>query len=167
LTPSVTQPPFVTEHARVRAGLCRFFRADGHHDPENAADEVIKRLWEAAQRPGLITNWDAFTVAVARNFALEERRRFARERRSVQLPVSPDQLHSDREHHLEQCFRTLSPDNRDLLIEYENAPGSSKRMVHEEMARQRNLSPGALAMRIHRIRRQLMNCVRNRAIECQ
>jgi DNA-directed RNA polymerase specialized sigma24 family protein len=157
------------EQLRVRLLAVFTYRRCPH--PEDLADEtmdrVARKLLEIGDR---FEGADAsrFVFGVAWNIAKESFHR----RREVALPdtwdvedpvkFDPEKEAGDRsEVCLERCLRSLPESDRDLVLRYFQHEKRAKIDQRSSLARELQISPNALRLRIHRTTGQLRSCVRD------
>jgi DNA-directed RNA polymerase specialized sigma24 family protein len=156
-------------YEQLRKRLLTIFTYRGCANAEELVDatmdRVARKLLEIA--PGtVITDPGPYIVGVAWNIARES----FRQQRTVALPdrwdaAGPDtgedaQDERDCEHDcLDRCLRHLRPDDRDLVLTYYEADKRAKIERRAQLARERDISPNALRLRVHRITAQLRECV--------
>lgn len=143
----------------IRRRLIKIFGCRGCCEPEDLADEsinrVIIRLKDIA---------DSFTGDPALYFygvANKVHQEYVR-RRPVPVPPLPDAEPDDLERDyacLEKCLDTLTPANRELMIEYYREEKRAKIEHRKQLADQLGLALNALRIRAHRIRTVLQQCV--------
>ena len=152
------------KYETIRSGLVRIFVARGFSDAEDLADEaitrVVKRLPEISA--GYVGEPARYFYGVARNITLEASRR-----REITTDISPVALiqitnKSDEYECLMRCLRFLSPQKRDLILDYYLYEGHDKIEHHKRMAEELGISDGALRGRAHHIRTGLEKC----ALQC-
>ncbi len=150
-----------TKYETVRAGLLRVFVSRGFNDAEDLADETINRV--ITRLPDIRENYDGeptrYFHGVARNILRETGRR---REISTEVPavwVDPEPSSEDLEC-LERCLTQLPAEKRELILDYFLYEGHEKIEHHKEMAAELGISEGALRGRVHHIRANLVECVR-------
>ena len=156
------------KYQELRGRLVRFFEWQGCPSPEDHADEAINRLAYKVARGEEIRDLSHYSFGVARMLLLEIRKEQEKERRALcQLPVAqtgPDETDSA-EAELEclrQCLQSLSPDNRQLLMQYYRGEKGAKIENRRGLAEQMRIPLNTLRMRALRLREKLEAC----ALKC-
>jgi RNA polymerase sigma factor (sigma-70 family) len=167
----------------LRTKLNFFFR---HHlvaEPEDSVQEVLSRVLR--NRPQTVATHDdviKFCFGVARNIALEQRRKFSlRARREVGTEESPAEAHSEKWNSslsaspekevlmgeraaiIRACLRSLVPGDRDLLLCWY----LDERKAHTALADRLGISPNALRIRVLRANRRAADCFRARGLDAK
>jgi len=145
----------------IRAGLLRIFVSKGFSDAEDLADETIDRVIE--RLPDIRDNYQGeparYFHGVARHILQETSRR-------KELTVEAPALVSIRSHEpsneyecLDRCLKFLSPQKRELILDYHLYGGRNKIEHHKRMAQELAITENALRGRAHQIRTKLEKCV--------
>jgi DNA-directed RNA polymerase specialized sigma24 family protein len=157
------------QYRSFRQMLVRYFAHKNLPDPENLADEVIKRVIAKMAKGENVESFERYCFGIARNVVYEERKR----QRTLPLPdddaeddVEDDQTVSRRGHlgplegpgrqavedalFLSWLLKAVSEEERALLTEYYSLPEE-----RENLAARRDISVRALRMKVHRIRETL------------
>ena len=142
----------------IRRRLVAVFTRRGFSNAEELADGTIDRV---AQRVGQIIETYVgdparYFYAVARAMMLEAARSQPGAALVGSEPAS-DQTYSC----LEKCLEQLSQANRDLILQYYAFEKENKLDNRKELAQSLGISPNALRVRVHNIRKALENCVRS------
>ncbi len=139
----------------------RVFIAKGFSDAEDLADEAINRV--AIRLADIRESYEGdpsrYFHGVARNVMREHLRR---KEVTTEVPViwiDPEPTTEEREC-LEKCLQTLPEPKRDLILDYYLYEGHEKIEQHKQMAAERDISEGALRVRVHHVRARLEGCVR-------
>lgn len=146
----------------IHSGLIRIFVSKGLNNAEDLADEVVNRV--IARLPDIRENYNGeparYFHGVARNIILETYRRkeIAIEVTAVTEFVDPI-IGIEREC-LDSCLRVLTPEKRDLVLDYYLYEGHDKVEHHKSMARKLGITEGALRGRVHQIKSGLEKCVK-------
>jgi RNA polymerase sigma factor (sigma-70 family) len=149
------------KYETVRAGLVRVFISKGFNDAEDLADETINRV--ISRLPDIQENYEGepsrYFHGVGRNIIRETGRR-----KEVAVEVSavwidPRPTSSELEC-LEQCLQLLTSDKRELILDYFLYERHDKIAHHKELATELGISEGALRGRVHHIRVNLVDCMR-------
>jgi RNA polymerase sigma factor (sigma-70 family) len=149
------------KYETIRAGLVRIFVAKGFADAEELADEAIMRV--SKRLPEIRTTYVGeparYFHGVARNLIREAFRR--KEVATDFGPIASIQItnRSDEYECLMRCLQFLSPEKRELILDYHLYEGHDKIEVHRNMAEELGISEGALRGRAHRIRSEVEECV--------
>jgi DNA-directed RNA polymerase specialized sigma24 family protein len=152
------------KYESIRAGLIRIFVSKGLSDAEYWTDETFDRV--AKKLPEIRDEYVGepvrYVYGVARNIVMEARR--PREIATDKFPehATTEPRTSDRHDFLLECLDLLSPDKRDLILDYHLHQGRAKIEHHRRMANELSISEGALRTRAHHIRVGLEKCVRQR-----
>lgn len=151
----------------VRQRLIRIFMHRGCAGAEDLADKTINQVARRAREVKADYEGDPalYFYGVARNIYSEHRRA-----RPETVPVIPEVLQappadepdgSEREHAcLESCLAGMSPEHRELLLEYYREERGAKIERHKEMARRRGLTANALRILLCRLRARFKACMR-------
>lgn len=152
----------------IRRRLIRFFEWRGCDHAEDLTDETINRV--ARQLAGDLTLRSdpyAYFCGVARLVDLEDRRKRSRENKIwtdyASVPGNPGDPEDDpdpRLAHLQHCLDALPAAQRELVLRYHQ--GEQRIEDRKRICRELNIEMNALRIRIHRIRRKIENCVRER-----
>jgi len=146
----------------IRRRLVRLFALRHYETPEDLADEAIDRV--ARRLPGMEirTSPFAYVCGVAHHVAQEMLRQRQRERRAflvaaaLATPSPEPDFDAERRSCLELCLQRLPGDQRRLILDYHQ--GNDRIHRRQILAHQRGISPNALRIRAHRIRRDLEDC---------
>lgn len=152
----------LAEYRKLRLSLVRSFQASGLADAENLADEVVRRVLSSIESGTVIQSLPIYAKAVARNVRKEEVRRLKQEREVAaslnvlsRAPSSSSQI----EECLAECLAKLDKEDQSLLQAYYNADGRARIDQHRALAESLHINSDALTMRVHRLRRKLLQCV--------
>ena len=137
------------------------------------AREVLQRtnlvLCRKAENYELGTNFNAWSMTVANYEVLAYRKTQVRERLvftdEVDAMIGPEEDEksldqSDRLAHLSHCLKGMSSKNRELL-DWRYQGERSLEKIAEEIGS----TIGAVKVKLHRLRRQLLDCIQNRMQE--
>lgn len=148
----------------IRSGLIRIFVSKGFSDAESLADEVINRVAGRLSEiePDYVGEPARYFRGVARKIILEAGRR-----KEIATETLPESTHtaaepSDEHECLLRCLKFLSPEKRELILDYHQYEGSGKIENHRIMAEELRISENALRVQAHRTRLRLEKCV----LEC-
>ncbi len=123
-------------------------------------DETLNRV--SKKLPDVGPDYDmkvAYCRGVARNIMREAWRR--KEIATDKIPERASQaaVTTERYDCLLKCLKRLSEERRDLILDYYLYEGRSKIELHQRMAEELGLTPGALRTRAHHIRVELEKCM--------
>lgn len=158
----------------MRHRLVAYFERRGRTSADSLVDETFNRISRTLDVSGAIAVRPParYCFIVARYVFLEDVRR---ERRSVpfddgrgDLEAGADALESlantmEREQRLaclDQCLARLTPQQRDLVIEYYRGAKRQRIERRRELAEQMGISMNALGIRMSRLRSRLQACMR-------
>ena len=160
------------KYESIRRRLVQVFQWRGCSESEALADETIDRVSRKLEEGEEIRASDpaVYFYGVARNvlkeFWTEQRKEQTLERSAAPVREFPgaardpgDQDVDQRLECLDRCLGRLSRKNRELITVYYRSEKSGKITDRMELAKSLSLSPGALRIKAHRIRRQLEECV--------
>lgn len=148
------------KYEHIRRALIKIFISHGFSDPEDLADEAINRV--ARRLPEIMADYEGdqalYFYGVAKKISHEQRRR--------PVPHSPPPIPSsddddDPEYEcLEKCLQELTPQNRELVLQYYQEEKQAKIDNRRKLADKLGIAMNALRIRAHRIRHSLELCVR-------
>jgi DNA-directed RNA polymerase specialized sigma24 family protein len=152
-------------YEQIRSGLIKVFLCRGSVDPEELADETINRVAKKVQdiAESYVGDPAPYFYGVAKMVYLEYSRR-----KLVASPLpSPDAAEEAdlRFDCLEQCMQNLSAKNRELILAYYEHESGAKIDHRKALADRMGISANALWIRVHRIKKDLQNCV-NQCLGC-
>lgn len=160
------------KYESIRRRLVQVFRWRGCSESEALADETIDRVSRKLEQGEEILAADpaVYFYGVARNvlkeFWTEQRKEQTLERSAAPVREFPgavrdlgEQEVDERLECLDRCLARLPRENRELITMYYRSEKSGKIAERMELAKSLGLSPGALRIKAHRIRRQLEECV--------
>ena len=151
----------------VRGRLVRIFMHNGCTTAEDLADRTINQVARKVREVKEYYEGDPalYFYGVARNIFKSDMRD-----RPAEVPLEPEVLHapppaepdeSEPEHRcLERCLGEMTPENRELLLEYHREEGGAKIELHREMARRRGITVNALRIMLCRLRSRFKKCMR-------
>jgi DNA-directed RNA polymerase specialized sigma24 family protein len=144
--------------------LVRYFEWNQAADPEDMAQEALKRGITRLQEGQRITTDDpaGYFFGIARNLVREGwNARKTEPLEDQPLPSAQPSFRSlnpsEQAIFLRQCLRTLPKDDMEMLIAYVEGNG-------EAWGQRAGLEPGALRLRIHRLRKRLESLAGAKAI---
>jgi DNA-directed RNA polymerase specialized sigma24 family protein len=148
----------------IHMGLTRIFISRGFGDAEDLADLTVDRV--ISLLPKIANEYVGeparYFHKVAHFIALEAWRR--PEIATCEIPDKPSRESpvSDKYDDMMACLNLLSEEKRELIIEYYLYQGGKKIEHRQRMAKERDISVGALRSRAHHIRDALEACVKQR-----
>lgn len=155
----------------VRKRLCDQFRWRGLAAPDELADEVLDRVARRLLEGEVPDNVVHYIAGVGRLLAFEAARgaqRFVPYRSGhIRLPAGDLDRDDAREVELrcrclEHCLAELPANERELLLRYDQGPGSDRIAARRSLATSLGIPLNALRIRVHRIRARL----EARVVEC-
>ena len=148
------------EYERLRFRLCTFFSQRQCGFADELADETINRVILKSSEEQ-IENKIAYCYGVARNVYRESLRK---ERPHLDIDdvivaaKVPEEPSFSREC-LDKCLEKLSPDNRNLLLDYFSEAKQAKVELHRRISETLQTTQTALRMRVMRTKLKLKICV--------
>jgi DNA-directed RNA polymerase specialized sigma24 family protein len=149
-------------YQKTRDNLIRFFEWRGCPFPEDHADETINRVAKRVSEGEEVRELTKYFFGVARLLFLEIQKERTRALRAfANLPQADDCLDSNetRLDCLKQCLKSISADQRDLIIGYYQGEKSSKIRNRQILSERLGIPINTLRMRALRLRDQLEACV--------
>ena len=154
------------KYLEIRNNLTRFFEWRGCAFPEDHADETFNRIAKKVVEGEEILNPSGYAMGVARLLFLEIIKSQQREQSALnELGTAPDvyvEPNDDGEERLEclqNCLQTLSPDNRELILQYYQGEKGEKIQNRKKLLDQLGIPVNTLRMRALRLRERLQGCV--------
>jgi RNA polymerase sigma factor (sigma-70 family) len=164
-------------YLEIRRRLVLYFDRKNCATPDDLADETLSRVAAKLHERGEITDLAPahYCYVMARFVFLEHLRRPECKQTSLeQLPQASDVRDArsvpdkdialeDKEkllNSLEHCLSRLSPEDRELILEYYRGDGATKIENRRRLAKRLGLSANALSIRACRIRNKVEACVR-------
>src|SRR5260370_32120401 len=153
------------KYQQLRDNLISLFEWRGCAFPEDHADETINRVAKRMDGGEQIQDVLNYSFGIARLLLLEIQKESARERQALldlsQTQAMPDDAEDLERRHacLQQCLQKLSPEDRDLILEYYRGEKSTKIENRQRMATRLQISLNTLRMRALRLRDKLETCV--------
>jgi len=157
------------KYLEIRTNLTRFFEWRGCSFPEDHADETINRMAKRVFEGEAILNHSGYAMGVARLLLLEINKGRQREQSALaEIGAAPDIYvpEDDDESRLtclRSCLQTLSPDNRELILQYYQGEKGEKIENRKKLLDRLGIPVNTLRMRALRLRERLQACVE----ECQ
>ena len=149
-------------YQKTRDNLIRFFEWRGCPFPEDHADETINRVAKRVSEGEEVREITKYFFGVARLLFLEIQKERTRALHAfANLPQADDCLDSNetRLDCLKQCLKSISADQRDLIIAYYQGEKSHKIHKRQRLSERLRIPINTLRMRALRLRDQLEACV--------
>jgi DNA-directed RNA polymerase specialized sigma24 family protein len=153
------------KYVEVRGHLVRFFEWRGCPYPEDHADEAITRTAARIGGGEEVREPAKYVVGVARLLLLEIHRDREKQRRMT-AEIGPPQTSPDTSAGLEQrieclrhCLDRLSPEDRDLILQYYEGDKAVKISNRRRLTERLQLNLNTLRTRALRLRQRLQSCV--------
>src|ERR1041385_2557531 len=153
------------KYLEIRNNLTRFFEWRGCAFPEEHADETINRIAKRVAEGEEILNHSGYAMGVARMLLLEINKGRQREQSALaELGAAPDVYEpadddDGRLDCLRNCLQTLSPDNRELILQYYQGEKGAKIQNRKKLIDRLGIPVNTLRMRALRLRERLQGCV--------
>jgi len=149
-------------YQKTRDNLIRFFEWRGCPFPEDHADETINRVAKRVSEGEEVREITKYFFGVARLLFLEIQKERTRALHAfANLPQADDCLDSNetRLDCLKQCLKSISVDQRDLIIAYYQGEKTHKIQNRQRLSERLQIPINTLRMRALRLRDQLEACV--------
>ncbi|MCK6548043.1 hypothetical protein L6R52_19485 [Myxococcota bacterium] len=155
-------------YARAAEMLESFFRWRGLPGARELADVTLDRVARKLAEGEVVTAAPMrYALGVARLVLLEETRRSARERGQLATLVASEEERAGDEPMrddarmaaLEDCARSLSDEDRRLLLDYHRDDGRARIDGRQALANRLGLTLNGLRVRTFRIRARLLKCI--------
>jgi DNA-directed RNA polymerase specialized sigma24 family protein len=148
------------EYERLRFRLCTFFAQRHCRFSDELADETINRVILKSSEEK-IENKLAYCYGVAKNVYRESLRK---ERNhldidEVTIAAKAPEEQSVSTECLDKCLAELSPESRNLILDYFSEVKLAKIELHRRISESFEMTQTALRMRIMRIKQKLKVCV--------
>jgi DNA-directed RNA polymerase specialized sigma24 family protein len=153
------------KYLEIRNNLTRFFEWRGCSFPEDHADETINRMAKRVAEGEAILNHSGYAMGVARLLLLEINKGRQREQTALaEIGNAPEVYvpEDDGESRLiclRSCLQTLSPDNRELILQYYQGEKGEKIQNRKKLLDRLGIPVNTLRMRALRLREKLQSCV--------
>jgi len=153
------------KYLEIRNNLTRFFEWRGCSFPEDHADETINRMAKRVVEGEEILNHSGYAIGVARMLLMEINKGRQREQAALaEMGAMPDVYFpaDDDESRLtclRNCLKTLSPDNRELILQYYQGEKGEKIENRKKLLERLEIPVNTLRMRALRLRERLQSCV--------
>jgi DNA-directed RNA polymerase specialized sigma24 family protein len=145
----------------IRLRLIKILTCRGCTEADALADETINRVARKVQILSEDYKGDPahYFYGVAHKVHLE----YLRRKPIPVLPQPVDQTDEIEQEYdcLEQCMQRLTPNNRELVLQYYKEDKQAKIKHRKSLAEQLGIALNALRIRAHRIRATLQRCVQN------
>jgi len=143
----------------IRSRLIKIFTCRGCHEPEDLADETINRVINKLKEIESVYAGDRarYFYGVANKVHLE----YLRRKPAVRAPtIAPGSDQEERDFNcLEKCMDQLTPENRELVLQYYQQEKKAKIDHRKLLAKKLGIAVNALRIRAFRIRASLQTCV--------
>src|SRR5215217_8198562 len=153
------------KYLEIRTNLTRFFEWRGCSFPEDHADETFNRIAKKIDEGEQILNPAGYAMGVARLLFLEIIKHRQREQSALNEIGTASEVAvaaadgDDRLECLQDCLQTLSPDNRELILQYYQGEKSEKIRNRKKLLDGLGIPVNTLRMRALRLRERLQGCV--------
>ena len=153
------------KYLEIRTNLTRFFEWRGCSFPEDHADETFNRIAKKIDEGEQILNPPGYAMGVARLVLLEIMKSRQREQSALNEIGTASEAYvaaddgEDRLDCLRDCLQTLSPDNRELILQYYQGEKSEKIQNRKQLLDRLGIPVNTLRMRALRLRERLQGCV--------
>jgi DNA-directed RNA polymerase specialized sigma24 family protein len=148
------------EYERLRFRLCTFFSQRRCRFPDELVDETINRVILKISEEK-IDNKLAYCYGVAKNVFRESLRK-ERDHLNVdeiQIAAKAPVEQSFSRECLDKCLAELSPESRNLILDYFSEVKLAKIELHRRISEKLETTQTALRMRVMRIKQKLKVCV--------
>jgi RNA polymerase sigma factor (sigma-70 family) len=148
------------KYEEIRRRLIKIFVCRGCKEAEDLADETINRVTKKLREivDAYVGDPALYFCGVAQNVYLEYIKK-----KPAPLPPPPpspsDEIEQESEC-LDRCMQTLTPQNRELVLQYYQKEKKAKIDYRKELAERLGIAVNALRIRAHRIRANLSECMR-------
>ena len=153
------------KYLQIRGNLTRFFEWRGCPFPEDHADETMNRVAKKVDQGEEILNPAGYAMGVARLLLLEIVKGRQREQSAlteIGRESEAYEAEDDSEGRLSclrNCLQSLTPDNRDLILQYYQGEKSEKIQNRKKLMERLGVPVNTLRMRALRLRERLQGCV--------
>jgi len=153
------------KYLEIRNNLTRFFEWRGCSFPEDHADETINRMAKRVAGGEEILNHSGYAIGVARLLLLEINKGRQREQSALaEISAAPEVYATEDSDEtrltcLRSCLQTLSPDNRELILQYYQGEKGEKIENRKKLLERLGIPVNTLRMRALRLREKLQSCV--------
>lgn len=157
-------------YVQLRHDLAQIFNWNRCNDPEELTDVVIDRVARKVHklRETFVGDPRLYFYGVARNLIKEIRNKAKWQVpiEDIEIPVTNPATESDEEtaemleECLTSCLQKLSPEKRELILNYYAKEKQAKIEHRAELAQQLGIKVDTLRVRVHRIRIELEKCIK-------
>src|SRR5215210_2942142 len=153
------------KYLEIRGNLTRFFEWRGCSFPEDHADETINRIAKKVGEGEEILNPSGYAMGVARLLLLEIIKGRQKEQSALNEISITSEIYTvsdDGESRLtclRNCLQTLSPDSRELILEYYQGEKTEKIQNRKKLLERLGVPVNTLRMRALRLRERLQACM--------
>ena len=152
------------KYLETRSNLVRFFEWRGCSFPDDHADETLNRVAKRIVAGEEVRNIASYSMGVARLLLLEIIKERTKEQRALMETSSTESIDTsnDSEERLEclrECLQHLSPDNRNLIVDYYQGEKGDKIQNRKRLVERLGIPINSLRMRALRLRDKLQTCV--------
>jgi DNA-directed RNA polymerase specialized sigma24 family protein len=153
------------KYLEIRGNLTRFFEWRGCPFPEDHADETMNRVAKKVAEGEEILNPAGYAMGVARLLLLEIVKGRQREQSALTEIGRENEAYEAEDDGegrltcLRNCLQTLSPDNRDLILQYYQGEKSEKIQNRKKLMERLGVPVNTLRLRDLRLRERLQGCV--------
>jgi DNA-directed RNA polymerase specialized sigma24 family protein len=148
------------EYERLRFRLCTFFSQRRCSFPDELADETINRVVLKITEEKIESKL-AYCYGVAKNVYRESLRKERQHLNVDDVTIAekvPEEQSFSREC-LDKCLAELSPESRNLILDYFSEVKLAKIELHRRISEKLEMTQTALRMRVMRIKQKLKVCV--------
>lgn len=153
------------KYLEIRTNLTRFFEWRACSFPEDHADETINRMAKKVAEGEEILNPSGYALGIARLLVLEILKGRQREQSALTEIGQANEAYVDSDNGEDQleclrnCLQTLSPDNRELILQYYQGEKNEKIQNRKKLIERLGIPVNTLRMRTLRLRERLQGCV--------
>ena len=153
------------KYLEIRSNLTRFFEWRGCSFPDDHADETFNRIAKKIDEGEEILNPAGYAMGVARLLLLEIIKSRQREQTALNEIGTAGDVYvaaddgEDRLTCLRDCLQSLSPDNRELILQYYQGEKGEKIQNRKKLLDRLGIPVNTLRMRALRLRERLQGCV--------
>jgi DNA-directed RNA polymerase specialized sigma24 family protein len=148
------------KYALVQLRLVKFFAARGCADAEDLADKSINVVNAKLEALGAyVGDRTLYFLGVAKYVFIEYQRKARRLPPPSPPPPDPEP-DPNLEICLRQCLVELPPDDRLLVVNYEEGEKQARIEKRKQLAGELGITMNALRIKIHRLHQQLQHCMK-------
>lgn len=145
------------KYEAIRRRLITIFTCRGCSAAEDLADETINRV--AAKAQELMNNYVGDPALYFYGVANKVRMEYFHRKPAALVPLPAPETDEREYDCLEQCMGELSPENRQLVLNYYREDKQARIESRKALAERMGIALNALRIRAHRIRLALQQCV--------